>query len=277
MSWLSNQVPGVAVGVVLVAAALRLVTRARLERFARRQELEITVANGPVVIDYLATTRLWRVGGFLFGLAVSLGVGFTQRSTETGGATALVGWFVGALVAEWRLESRHTVPGRRSALLVARRIPDYLPRSFVLVSAAVWIATIALGVSDLVHQRPAQYAVIAELCAAMAVTPVTWLVARRVVARPRGLLADDVLAADDALRSRSVHVLAGCTLAINGILAALIETAAQRHLGNWLPDSGALVVDLAGIVALPLLGFIVGTAPFAARRVLAMSQSGVSA
>jgi hypothetical protein len=272
-----SDLPGLAIAFLLVAAALRPVSRARLERFARRQELEITVANGAVVIDYLATIRRWRVGGFLAGLLFSFGLGFTQRSSGVGGFGALVGWFVGALVAEWHLESRRAVPRARSALLVARRLSDYLPRSFVVVSAAVWAAALVLAVGELMHQRPAQSSVIAALCVVLVVTPLTWLIGRRVVERPRGILPDDVLAADDALRSRSVHVLAGCTLAVNGILAALIETAAQRRIGNWLPDSGAWFVISAGAIALPVLGFIIGTAPFAARRALPVPRTSVSA
>jgi hypothetical protein len=270
-------IPVAVVGVALIAFSLRPVSRARLERFARRQVLPITIANGPVVIDYLATTRRWRVCGFVAGLLVSFGVGFTQRSSSSGGAAALVGWFLGALVAEWRTDSRRAEPARRSALLVARRFSNYLPPAILVMSAVVWAGATALGVWVVARQHAPALAVIVDLCAVLVVTPVIWLIGRRIIGRPQAVSAPDVLAADDALRSRSLHVLAGCTVAINGILAALMETAAQRSNDDWVPTSGAMALDLIGGLALPILGFLVATEPFAVRRRIPVPQSGASA
>lgn len=270
-------IPVAVVGLALIAFLLRPVSRARLERFARRQALRITIANGPVVIDYLATTRRWRVAGFVAGSLVSFGVGFTQRSSYSGGAAALVGWFVGALVAEWRSDSRRAEPGRRSASLVARRLSDYVPPAFSVANAVVWVATVALGVSVLVQQQVSAYAVIVELCVALVVTPLIWLIARRIIDRPQGICPPDVLAADDALRSRSLHVLAGCTFAINGLLAALMNSAPQRSYDGWLPASGAIVVDVVCGFAFPIFGLLAATEPFAVRRRVPMPQTGASA
>jgi hypothetical protein len=254
-----SAIPAVVIGAVLIAFCLRPVSRARLERFARRQQLEITVSNGAAVIDYLATTRRWRVGGFVAGLLISFGIGFTQRSSYNGGAGALVGWFVGALVAEWHTDSRRAEPGHRSASLVARRLTDYVPRTLVVVNAVVWAAAVALGVSVVVRTQPAEYAVIAELCAVLMVTPVVWLISRRILARPQGVWASDMVAADDALRSRSLHVLAGSALAVNGILAALIESAAQQSYHDWMPTSAGTILDLLGALVLPVLGIFAAT------------------
>jgi hypothetical protein len=278
MHWIMSQLPGMVLAVVLLAFVLRDVTRARLERFARRQALDVTVTNGPVVIDYLATTRRWRVAGFVGGLLIEFGATFTHQARPSiGGVGALVGWFVGALVAEWRMESRHGAGVRRAASLSARRISDYVPQWFVAVNLAVWAGALTLGVTEATTLRPLQWSVVVELAFAAAVTPATWLVARRVLARPQTLVAPDVLAADDALRSRSLHVLAGCALAINGFLAALITSAGQILGANWLPDPWSFAIDVVGAFVLPLLGWVAATSPFATRRRALAYPSGVPA
>ena len=78
------------------------VSRRRVETFAQRQQLTITPANKDQVIRYLATTRRWRVTGFLVGLFASRFVGPQPGEISTGAEyiTIFVGWFLGALVAE---------------------------------------------------------------------------------------------------------------------------------------------------------------------------------
>src|SRR5688572_10623695 len=55
-----------------VAVGAGRVDRARVAKFASRQELPITVHNGQQVIGYLATTRRWRAFGLAAGLVVSV-------------------------------------------------------------------------------------------------------------------------------------------------------------------------------------------------------------
>jgi hypothetical protein len=86
-----------------------------------------------------------------------------------------------------------------------------------------------------------------------------------------------VLAADDALRSRSLHVLGGSTLAINGFLAALIMSASQTLGASWLPDTWSFGIDVLGAFILPLLGWLAATSPFAARRRALAYPSGIAA
>src|SRR3954451_14965315 len=77
------------------------VSRARVERFARRQFLVVTAANGDPIIRYLATTRRWRVAGIVSGYLLAATVSLTVGGIGSSAVIALfAGWFAGALVAE---------------------------------------------------------------------------------------------------------------------------------------------------------------------------------
>ncbi|WP_375493488.1 hypothetical protein [uncultured Jatrophihabitans sp.] len=257
-----------AVAVVLLAVMLRDVTRARLERFARRQQLPITPENAITVVNYLATVRRWRVCGFVAGVVIEDACTFTQHGAWHVGASiigpgALIGWFVGALVAEWRVESQRHAGPRRTASLAARRLRDYIPRWFATVTAVLWVIAIAAALFAIIRLGVAAPS-LAVLAAALLATPICGVVARRVVNRPQSPAAPDVLAADDALRSRSLHVLTGCTLALNGMLAAFglsVVLMSGSGLGVYSP-----LAALLGSIVVPFLGWLAATSPFGARR-----------
>lgn len=257
---------------LLVWAAVAPVSRARLERFARRQQLVITPANGNRVITYLATTRRWRSAGVLAALALAvawIGYSATVRSGEfTAEINVLhlvAGWFVGAVIAEARLARTPTGPVRHAAL--QPRDPSmYLPRyaqwlvpGALVVSVAVGLVTFAqTGTLDV------RTAVVAQL-AALVVAAAVWAVSRHVLVRPQPVLPPDELAADDAIRSRALHVLAGSG-------AALVLYAVIFQLDALSNALSGRAVDVVGgtafmlLFAAPLLGYLVATQPWPARR-----------
>src|SRR5688572_32767433 len=99
------------------------VSRERLERFARRQFLVVTVDNGNQVIRYLATTRRWRTAGFTAGALASVWSEPTSHAVLPVGAFVIfVGWLLGAVIAEARVARLAHQPVR-SASLRPRR-PD---------------------------------------------------------------------------------------------------------------------------------------------------------
>jgi len=102
------------VALITVAAVANLVSgpmaRGRVERFARRQRLTVTVDNGEQVIRYLATTRRWRGAGLAAGLILSVAVSLPDQ-LRVDFVTLFAGWFVGTLVAEARVT--HVGFGRR--------------------------------------------------------------------------------------------------------------------------------------------------------------------
>ncbi|WP_304050778.1 hypothetical protein [Jatrophihabitans endophyticus] len=255
------------IAAALLASVLGDVTRARLERFAGRQELLITPVNAGLVIGYLASIRRWRVSGYLTGALIEGACTFTQNDpthvfAAALGPGALIGWFVGALVAEWRIASRRPTGARRSASLATRRLGDYLPTWFIISSGALWLVAAGTACASVVR-ADATASSLAVLAAALLVAPVSAVVMRRVVHRPQPMARPDVLSADDALRSRSLHVLAGCTIALDGILLAL---ALDPFESSGTASVLLVATGLVGGLLMPIFGWFAATSPFAARR-----------
>src|SRR4051794_29594931 len=137
--------------VIVGVAALECsgpVSRKRLERFAQRQCLDITAANGDQIIRYLATTRRWRVTGFAAGYVLSiLATVLVHQVGSLGFLVLFAGWFTGALVAEVRVA--HLAHGPRRIASVQPRLPrSYLSRpAWALVPTAAGLAVAVAAAS----------------------------------------------------------------------------------------------------------------------------------
>jgi hypothetical protein len=209
---------------VLVTVPFQEVARARVEKFAWRQQLRITVANGQVVIAYLATTRRWRGCGIIATLVGSALALYTKLvpSGHFNAFTLVVGWFFGAVIAEWRVNARTAASVRRVALLVPRTESDYLTGRVRSYARIVLLATLGFEIAALVTGSNEGQAVVLLLVTAAAIGGL-WLVSRRILTRPQPDTTPDVFAADEAIRSRSLHVLSGSAVALSswfGYLAA---------------------------------------------------------
>lgn len=253
----------VAVVVLLVSATALVfgpVDPGRLGRFALRQHLLITPDNGNIVIRYLATTRRWR-GGLLYLMLVASVAWLFIADTHgnISGLNAFVGWFVGAVIAEWRVDALARGP-RSAALLHRRRIDDYVRRPVLALVLLVWLAVpvlASIAVAKTVQRSYDEFQAGATLAIGLLAGAGMLLVARRVLHRPQPLVAPDLLEADNAIRGRSLNVLAGSAIAIGGYLGAVSvgEVIAR-------PESGAVhLAQLLGYFALPILGVIVARAP----------------
>jgi hypothetical protein len=237
------------------------VSRARLERFARRQRLEITEDNGNQVIRYLATTRRWRVAGVTGGFIVSMLTAPAGTIVVVQSFPLFVGWFVGALVAEVRVA--HLAYGSvRAASLQPRRPSRYLGSlAWALAPAAALVAvgTGALtAVAALSGVAQPSWSAWLWPVAALAVAGAVRAIQRTVLRRAQPHSAPDVLAADDAIRSRSLHVLSG-----GG--SALVLMVVLGQLGAVHPLAGAAQQAIAGIQILGMflvaaIGAVVATA-----------------
>jgi hypothetical protein len=249
-----------AVALALVAIAAGQVSRDRLERFAARQRLTITAENGPQVIRYLTTTRRWRTAGVIGGLAVSEATQpqrLGEISTGTEWTIIIVGWFLGALIAEVRVEHLQHGP-IRSASLERRRPRRYL-RPFawatVPVAAVISVATAAATALAATAGRaqPDWTWAGVWLAAALVVAATVRAVQHTVLHRPQPRAAPDVIEADDAIRSRSLHVLsaAGAALALFMVL---------NQIGSIHPvgvrESIVLSVRIYGLLGVALLGWL---------------------
>lgn len=216
--------------------------RSRVRAFARHHRLAITPDNGDAVIRYLAVTRRWRSAGL--GLTASIGLGWAFFSGASVTLLAVfAGWFAGALAAEMHLAAVSHGP-KRSALLRTRRPEDYVGPTLwwlPVVSAAVGVPLVVAAGGAAVW--PA---------AALSVLAVVVFVRRRVLLRAQPAAEPDVVLADDAVRSRSMHVLSGGGFVLVSfcLLASLDHETQGRAAPVWIAvvAVGALAANARGRV-----------------------------
>jgi hypothetical protein len=254
---------GLGIAVLLVRAVSGPVSRYRVERFAARQDLVITAGNGNLVINYLRTTRRWRVIGLSTGVLVAAAWSLRDSRITVNALAAFAGWFVGALVAEYRVVSLE--PGsRRAASLVPRLLRRQLraPARTLLVGMVVVVAACALA-SLLAAAAGRDIEVpllVGYALAAAGALGLPLLVGRHVLSRPRPLAAaDDRQRADDALRDRSLHVLAGCAIALAAFPAANLALNLGRSLSETVVAPSTRILGAVLLVAGPISGWLVAT------------------
>lgn len=251
-----------AFGVVLVDIYGRgPVSRQRLDRFARRQQLTVTADNGNQVIRYLATTRRWRVAGFMGGIAASQIGAPDGTIVNFNFVTIFAGWFLGALVAEVRVD--HLAHGRiRTASLRPRRPEQYVrPFTWALVPATAVIALVTgaiTAVADRAGWAEPNWAWAGLwLGLAVAVAVTVRLIQLAVLRRAQPVAAPDVIEADDAIRSRSLHVLSGGGAAL--VLFLTLNLLASLHPTAVGAQRVVAALVLVGVFAVALLGWRVAT------------------
>jgi len=244
------------------------VSRGRLERFARRQLLQITPGNGNHVIRYLASTRRWRVAGLVGGILVSSTWYAATEGFRIDFLTLLAGWFAGALVAEVAM-ARRSLGQRRTASLEPRLPGAYLPRTawaFPAVAAALSVAVAtATAIAAALDRAEPSWAAAFWAVVALAVAVTVRAAQGYVLRRPQPLADPDVLAADDAIRSRSLHVLSGGGAAL--ILYCVLGQFGSAHstFGGGVDQAVAAAATVT-LFAAPALGWIVATAAWRVRR-----------
>lgn len=271
--FVAGTVTAAALPMCLLLSARAPMQPGRVARFARRQHLTITPGNGNQVVCYLAITRRWRVAALI--AAYLLWLGYLLLDTADGRVLRLdllyllAAWFVGAVIAEARL-ARRPAGVRRRASLLPRQPAAYLSRSARLAMPAALLCSVLVAVLTLAaaltgrefEPRPAGFG----FGSAVIVTALVWAVRREVLGRPQPAdLPADQLAADDAIRSRSLHVLAGA-----GTALVLYAVGYQlQAFADYPPGSAAALLVVAAVplpLVAPLLGWAVATASWAVRR-----------
>lgn len=258
---------------------LRPVDRREVEEVATAADLVVTIDNAPVVQEWVARTRLWRTLGVLAAMAgMLLAAVLSWRSARSVDIPltillwGLVGYWAGSVIAELTTARAMRGDGPRSASLAPREMASYVgdwatrwPVRLAAAGGAGMAVTLALGERS--------WWVWACGLGVIAVAVVTRLVSRYVLDRPQPVQAEDVSAADDAVRSRSLHALGGTAVGIGIWLASISLGAAASQLLARTGINGALTdadgsTTLFGFAAavgllmwavlIPIVGFIIG-------------------
>lgn len=282
----------VVVLVAWVGSRLRPVERHEVEQLADLADLDVTADNVVVLVESVARTRLWRTVGLLVAGAC-VAVAIVWGAVQGEGLTfqllfvlwCLVGYWAGSVVAEVAT-ARAAVPahGPRVASLVRRERSSYVGGWAVV--APWWLGALggagalvlaALGVRDL--------GLLAFGLGAVLVAVIHAAVSRYVLERRRPGLAPDVAAADDAVRSRSLHALGGAAVGIgvwtaSGSLGAALLAYVVRSRGFDAADLDALgdqtfaVVMVLCALVVPLVGLVAGRR--LARRPFPLARTGTA-
>jgi hypothetical protein len=241
----------VALSTALVHAwAFRPVSFGRLDRFARRERLRVTTTSAVPVLRYLAITRRWRAVGLACSACVLLAAGLRQRELRLDPFLLFVGWFAGAIGAEWRLGERPIGPVRR-AVVVRRELGGYLDgwsRALVVLVTALGLGAATVNVVRSASLGASLLPGLVLTAGLLASVGVTWLAGRRIVNRPQPVGSDDLLAADEALRTHSLRVLGGSSVVLAACATAMIIAVAPG-MDERTVRLSALAATGAGLAA----------------------------
>jgi hypothetical protein len=258
---------------VIVHRGVTAVDRDDLEHFASAHGLDVTPGNGRLVMHYLVKGRYYRTIGASFGYLLAVFIGFMEGSQFPliGLVLGLTGYFAGAFATEVAL-ARARASGPSAASLVPRRVEDYVdnwatrwPWELAAASAVVLVVHVLAGGDDLV----ALSAVLAATVTFIAVIVVSSL--RYVARRPQPVEDDDLLAADEAIRSASMHMLAAVGLGIACLVVAMQLWLLAASTGGW-------TAGIAWLLGVVLVGCAIGAwrdlphSRFRVRRLTATAQ-----
>lgn len=216
-------------GMCLVVWIAKAVPDAKfVDEWCRAHALVLTDANRPLVVWYLGTAgtlrRIGAVGGGLLCILSGKAFGFESSGPFGWHLWAFVGYLVGALYAELSLV-RRTPGGRRVASLVPREVRGYLPARLLWAQRALGALAVVGAGLGIALPRADGFRSFASLGPPDAVLAAVGLAGgllgigleplqRWLVRRPQPFTADDLIAADDAIRSQAVHSVSGSGLAV---------------------------------------------------------------
>jgi hypothetical protein len=248
-------------------SSLRPVDRPEVELFARSANLTVSVENGVRIIDAIARTRFWRVIGATAAvvLAVLFLIWNTFRTQKLDInlwllLVFLAGYYVGSVVAEYRTAHQEYGEVPRVASLRPRQLSDYIGSWAKSWPRALAVSGLAAALVAVIAANRLGWGAVAGVGAAL-IAVTTAVVGRHIVERPSTVESAELMAADSAIRSRSLHALFGATVGIQMWLAciALIEAlAAVATRAGWRPHGPlwfAVLLILGAIV--PIRGVFI--------------------
>ena len=214
---------GVLVGIVAIGLVRRMgADDAELKRWVDATGIELDRDSTPVVQRYLRWTRRGRRVGALVGfLSPWLYSAVSDRPIDEGAWAIpfmLVGYLLGALAAEVIVD-RAREP-EAIAVLQPRRLEDYLSRRLLLLQRALGALAVAMILPYALLQPaasidlPGARSIASYGLAGATIAVLVEMIERRIVARRQSLADLDDVEVDDAMRSTSIHVVAGAGLAL---------------------------------------------------------------
>lgn len=258
------------VATVIVVGVLTPPTEVDVQEWAKAHAIALDGANETTAARYLRhylkeskrSRRLGAVVGNFVGMVASwsLSLDRHEHADFINLHWILGGYLVGGIYAEFALSRPADTVGRVAALDV-RQKSDYRPRRLSVILAIVTFAVVLLAISGARGDRlasatsrqkvgwPASNFVV-YLTIALLIQGGGEFLAQRIAARPRRMTEPSLVAADDAIRSQSIHTVYGSILALELSLMALVLTrladSGYPGLHNALRQS-ALVALLAAL------------------------------
>jgi hypothetical protein len=228
--------------------------------WAQQMDLQLTPRNEAIVRSYIARTRLLRFTGALLGLFApwiyqAFVGGPPPVPVDFGLFDALLGYLLGAVIAE--LTIKRPKADEPSASLMPRELSDYVPTRYI--TALRISALVALVLVPLYRLLPARQNLVNlnDFPPEFVILPMILLIGigvelleRYIVARSQPAVESDLVNADDAIRSASVHALAGAGIALELLIVSgqLLNLAVVSNLQllRWtLPALALLAFAIA--------------------------------
>lgn len=237
---------------VAAVALWRRPDRQSVERWAQDSGLRLTSDNRAYVASYLRRTRAFRLFGGLFGLFLPWFVlqSSLPRPFDFSLFRAMLGYLLGALVAE--LTFKRPQGELPSASLVPRSVSDYLARWYRIslgvaaglgLGLTLWYNTLPDRETSGPSAPPPTIVLVVMIVGAWLTVE---LFQRYIVARRQPADNLDLVRADDAIRSASIHAVAGAGLAlellVGSVMSGEIAGTFTDTLTSWSLGGAALVL-----------------------------------
>lgn len=243
-SWLNVVIP-VLIGLAVAGRGFR-VDADYVARWANSAGVELTDASRPVVRRYLAWSRRSRTAGGLIGFLAPVFFAKIATGESDPGSWSftlmLVGYLLGAIFAE--------IGGSRSwrrlgtELAGGQRLNDYLPAYVLVLQRGLALLIGLLVVAYALLEPHTQLSVpppiliatfgLAGICLAALVEATQ----RKIIARRNPVTSPSDPPVEDALKSSSVHVLAGAGVALLLNVVGPLVLALLALTGNVGPGVG---------------------------------------
>lgn len=256
--WLVINILGIGIAIVWSRAR-----RWRPEELARDLGLEITPRNEAFVRSYINRTRILRTAGGVAGLvAAAVYKAITEEEPPEPFDFSLFNGLLGYLLGAVAAELTFTRPSAKlpAASLEPREVAAYLPtalRTTLRISAGAGLVLVPLFV--VLPHRESEMARVETLPTAILISMILIVLAgvellqRFIVARPQPAVDVDLLRADDAVRSASLHALAGAGIALELVIVsveiAAIGSVSDVQLLRWTLPWIALACFLSSLAA----------------------------